>query len=287
MNDRKCPECGGPFNRRTPTCTACNLRHFKWLRTKDPRGLLNTEEDRCGRCGAPLTARTATCTACKTRHGRWSRKGDSRAITIRRYRCIGCGCAYNSVTAGCEHCAHRAAERDRRKQEARGDQDILFQRTLDASPIDPSRLRRARDIQNHQALTVWLNRRTQRLNPTKKEKKMTTHTTLTGETLTTEQLQALALELVNIQADIAELKEEAAKIEATLKSLPTGKYTAGDASLTVSHPKRFNEKKFAAAYPPESFPQFYQTVAKVNLKALAPALKEEYADSTTARLTIR
>ena len=146
----------------------------------------------------------------------------------------------------------------------------------------------------HQDVAGWrtqaarLTARRQRLNPTrKKEKKMTTHTTLTGATITDEQLQALALELVNIQAGIAHLKEEAAKIEATLKALPNGKYTCGDATLTVSHPRRFNEKKFVETYSPEAFPQFYQTVRKVDLKTLAPALKDQFADDTTARLTIR
>lgn len=116
---------------------------------------------------------------------------------------------------------------------------------------------------------------------------MTTHTTLTGATITDEQLKALALELVNIQADIAALKEEAAKIEATLKALPSGKYTCGDATLTVSHPRRFNEKKFVETYPVDAFPQFYQVVSKVDMKTLAPALKDQFADDTTARLTIR
>ncbi|ATF62272.1 hypothetical protein CO690_00720 [Rothia mucilaginosa] len=116
---------------------------------------------------------------------------------------------------------------------------------------------------------------------------MTTHTTLTGATITDEQLQALALELVNIQADIATLKEEAARIEATLKALPNGKYTCGDATLTVSHPRRFNEKKFIKTYPVDAFPQFYQVVSKVDMKTLAPALKDQFADDTTARLTIR
>lgn len=130
--------------------------------------------------------------------------------------------------------------------------------------------------------------RRNRLNPTpKKGNEMTTHTTLTGATITDEQLQALALELVNIQADIAALKEEAAKIEATLKALPNGKYTCGDATLTVSHPRRFNEKKFIETYPVDAFPQFYQTIRKVDLKTLAPALKDQFAEDSTARLTIR
>ncbi|WP_298592107.1 hypothetical protein [uncultured Rothia sp.] len=116
---------------------------------------------------------------------------------------------------------------------------------------------------------------------------MTTHTTLNGATITDEQLQTLALELVNIQADIAALKEEAAKIEATLKNLPNGKYACGDATLTVSHPRRFNEKKFVETYPVEAFPQFYQTIRKVDLKTLAPALKDQFAEDSTARLTIR
>ena len=83
------------------------------------------------------------------------------------------------------------------------------------------------------------------------------------------------------------LKEEAAKIEATLKALPNGKYTCGDATLTVSHPRRFNEKKFVETYSPEAFPQFYQTIRKVDLKTLAPALKDQFAEDSTARLTIR
>nr|DAX56793.1 MAG TPA: hypothetical protein [Caudoviricetes sp.] len=157
-----------------------------------------------------------------------------------------------------------------------------------APPVPVTTLTKARDIHNHETLTGWLTARRNRLNPTRKEGKgMTTHTTLTGATITDEQLQALALELVNIQTDIATLKEEAAKIEATLKALPNGKYTCGDATLTVSHPRRFNEKKFIKTYPVESFPQFYQTVQKVDLKTLAPALKDQFADDTTARLTIR
>lgn len=120
-----------------------------------------------------------------------------------------------------------------------------------APPVPVNTLTTARDVHNHEALTGWLAARRNRLNPTpKKGNEMTTHTTLTGATITDEQLQALALELVNIQADIAALKEEAAKIEATLKALPAGKYEAGDAILTVSHPRRFNEKKFTATYSP-------------------------------------
>ena len=161
-------------------------------------------------------------------------------------------------------------------------------KAMAAPPVPVNTLTTARDVHNHEALTGWLTARRNRLNPTrKKEKEMTTHTTLTGATITDEQLQALALELVNIQADIAALKEEAAKIEATLKALPNGKYTCGDATLTVSHPRRFNEKKFVETYPVDAFPQFYQTVRKVDLKTLAPALKDQFADDTTARLTIR
>lgn len=161
-------------------------------------------------------------------------------------------------------------------------------KAMAAPPVPVTTLTKARDVHNHETLTGWLTARRQRLNPTRKKgNEMTTHTTLTGATITDEQLQALALELVNIQADIAHLKEEAAKIEATLKALPNGKYTCGDATLTVSHPRRFNEKKFAATYSPEAFPQFYTVVQKVNLKALAPALKDEYAEDSTARLTIR
>lgn len=158
----------------------------------------------------------------------------------------------------------------------------------EAPPVPVNTLTTARDVHNHETLTGWLTARRNRLNPTrKKEKEMTTHTTLTGATITDEQLQALALELVNIQADIAHLKEEAARIEEQLKSLPAGKYEAGDATLTVSHPRRFNEKKFVATYSPEAFPQFYQTIRKVDLKTLAPALKDQFADDSTARLTIR
>lgn len=161
-------------------------------------------------------------------------------------------------------------------------------KAMAAPPVPVTTLTTARDVHNHEALTGWLTARRNRLNPTrKKEKEMTTHTTLTGATITDEQLQALALELVNIQADIAALKEEAAKIEATLKALPAGKYEAGDAILTVSHPRRFNEKKFVETYPAEAFPQFYQTVRKVDLKTLAPALKDQFAEDSTARLTIR
>ena len=160
-------------------------------------------------------------------------------------------------------------------------------RAMMAPPVPVNTLTKARDVHNHETLTGWLTARRNRLTPPVKEKKMTEYTTLTGATITDEQLQALALELVNIQADIAALKEKAAKIEATLKALPNGKYTCGDATLTVSHPRRFNEKKFVETYPVESFPQFYQTIRKVDLKTLAPALKDQFADDTTARLTIR
>lgn len=156
-----------------------------------------------------------------------------------------------------------------------------------APPVPVTTLTTARDVHNHETLTGWLTARRQRLNPTRKEKEMTTHTTLNGATITDEQLKTLALELVNIQTDIATLKEEAAKIEATLKALPNGKYTCGDATLTVSHPRRFNEKKFVETYPVDAFPQFYQVVSKVDMKTLAPALKDQFADDTTARLTIR
>lgn len=161
-------------------------------------------------------------------------------------------------------------------------------KAMAAPPVPVTTLTTSRDVHNHEALTGWLTARRNRLNPTtRKEKEMTTHTTLTGATITDEQLQALALELVNIQADIAALKEEAARIEEQLKALPNGKYTCGDATLTVSHPRRFNEKKFIETYSPEAFPQFYQVIRKVDLKTLAPALKDQFAEDSTARLTIR
>ena len=191
-----------------------------------------------------------------------------------------------AVNPDCTACVQR--ERKRARQAGR--EPVIpdaTPRTAAAYPVPITTLAKARDIRKHEALTGWLTARRNRLTPKKENKKMTEYTTLNGETLTTEKLKELALELVNIQTNIAALKEEAALIEAQLKSLPAGRYEAGDATLTVSHPRRFNEKKFTATYSPEAFPQFYQTVQKVNLKALAPALKDEYADDTTARLTIR
>lgn len=241
----------------------------------------------CGRCRNDALDLTPNCQACYDRHRRWYRMGNPHSLyTPATSRCGHCGGPMLAVNPDCPACIKR--ERKRAKQAGR--EPVIpdaTPRTAAAYPVPITTLTKARDVKNHEALTGWLAARRNRLAPKKENKKMTEYTTLTGATITDEQLQALALELVNIQADIAHLKEEAAKIEATLKALPNGKYTCGDATLTVSHPRRFNEKKFAATYTPEAFPQFYTVVQKVNLKALAPALKDEYADDTTARLTIR
>lgn len=241
----------------------------------------------CGACGQDALERNPNCAACGNRHARWCRAGDPRGIpTPRKNVCAACGQPAHQTNPDCKTCI----KREQRRAKAEGREPYiphLSTRAMMAPPVPVTTLTKARDVHNHEALTGWLTARCQRLTPPVKEKKMTEYTTLTGATITDEQLQALALELVNIQADIAALKEEAAKIEATLKALPNGKYTCGDATLTVSHPRRFNEKKFVATYSPEAFPQFYTTVQKVNLKALAPNLKDEYADDTTARLTIR
>lgn len=242
----------------------------------------------CGRCGQDALDRNPNCPACANRHARWCRAGDPRGIpTPRKNVCAACGQPAHQTNPNCKTCIKR--EERRAKAEGR-EPYIPFMTTkaMSEPPVPAHKLSTKRDLHNHEALTGWLTARRNRLAPNRKDKKnMTTHTTLTGATITDEQLQALALELVNIQADIAALKEEAAKIEATLKALPNGKYTCGDATLTVSHPRRFNEKKFVETYSPEAFPQFYQTIRKVDLKTLAPALKDQFAEDTTARLTIR
>lgn len=242
----------------------------------------------CGACGQDALERNPNCAACGNRHARWCRTGDPRGIpNPHKNICAACGQPAHQTNPNCKTCI----KREQRRAKAEGREPYIphpSTRAMMAPPVPVTTLTKARDVHNHEALTGWLTARRQRLNPTrKKENEMTTHTTLTGATITDEQLQALALELVNIQADIATLKEEAAKIEATLKALPAGKYEAGDAILTVSHPRRFNEKKFVETYPVDAFPQFYQTVRKVDLKTLAPALKDQFADDTTARLTIR
>lgn len=200
--------------------------------------------------------------------------------------CAACGQPAHQTNPDCKTCI----KREQRRAKAEGREPYiphLSTRAMMAPPVPVTTLTKARDIHNHETLTGWLTARRNRLTPPVKEKKMTEYTTLTGATITDEQLQELALELVNIQADIAALKEEAAKIEAPLKALPNGKYTCGDATLTVSHPRRFNEKKFVETYPVDAFPQFYQTIRKVDLKTLAPALKDQFAEDSTARLTIR
>lgn len=200
--------------------------------------------------------------------------------------CAACGQPSHRTNPDCAACI----KREQRRAKAEGREPYiphLSTRAMMAPPVPVTTLTKARDVHNHETLTGWLTARRNRLTPPTKEKKMTEYTTLNGETITTEKLQALALELVNIQADIATLKEDAAKIEATLKSLPNGKYTCGDATLTVSHPRRFNEKKFIKTYPVDAFPQFYQVVSKVDMKTLAPALKDQFAEDSTARLTIR
>lgn len=241
----------------------------------------------CGACGNDALERNPNCAACGNRHARWCRAGDPRGIpTPRKNICAACGQPAHQTNPDCKTCI----KREQRRAKAEGREPYIpamTTRAMMAPPVPVNTLTKARDVKNHEALTGWLTARRNRLTPPTKEKKMAEYTTLNGATITTEKLKELALELVNIQTDIAALKEEAAKIEATLKALPAGKYEAGDATLTVSHPRRFNEKKFTATYTPEAFPQFYQTVQKVNLKALAPALKDEYADDTTARLTIR
>lgn len=204
----------------------------------------------------------------------------------RNPNCAACGQPAHQTNPDCKTCIKR--EQRRAKSRRQGTiHPFMTTKAMAAPPVPVNTLTTARDVHNHEALTGWLTARRNRLTPPLKEKKMTTHTTLTGATITDEQLQALALELVSIQTDIAALKEEAAKIEATLKTLPNGKYTCGDATLTVSHPRRFNEKKFVEAYSPEAFPQFYQVIRKVDLKTLAPALKDQFAEDSTARLTIR
>lgn len=230
----------------------------------------------CGACGQDALERNPNCAACGNRHARWCRAGDPRGVpTPRKNVCAACGQPSHQTNPDCAACI----KREQRRAKAEGREPYiphLSTRAMMAPPVPVT------------TLTGWLTARRNRLNPTpKKGNEMTTHTTLTGATITDEQLQALALELVNIQADIAALKEEAAKIEATLKALPNGKYTCGDATLTVSHPRRFNEKKFIKTYPVDAFPQFYQVVSKVDMKTLAPALKDQFADDTTARLTIR
>lgn len=242
----------------------------------------------CGACGQDALERNPNCAACGNRHARWCRAGDPRGIpTPRKNVCAACGQPAHQTNPDCKTCI----KREQRRAKAEGREPwipFMTTKAMAAPPVPVNTLTTARDVHNHETLTGWLTARRNRLNPTpKKGNEMTTHTTLTGATITDEQLQALALDLVNIQADIAALKEEAARIEEQLKALPNGKYTCGDATLTVSHPRRFNEKKFIETYPVEAFPQFYTTVQKVNLKALAPNLKDEYADDTTARLTIR
>lgn len=241
----------------------------------------------CGRCGEDALDRNPNCPACANRHARWCRAGDPRGIpTPRKNVCAACGQPAHQTNPNCKACI----KREQRRAKAEGREPYIpsmATQAMAAPPVPVTTLTKARDIKNHEALTGWLTARRNRLNPPVKEKKMTEYTTLTGATITDEQLKALALELVNIQTDIAALKEEAAKIEATLKALPNGKYTCGDATLTVSHPRRFNEKKFVETYPVDAFPQFYQTVRKVDLKTLAPALKDQFAEDSTARLTIR
>lgn len=191
----------------------------------------------CGRCGEDALDRNPNCPACANRHARWCRAGDPRGIpTPRKNVCAACGQPAHQTNPNCKTCI----KREQRRAKAEGREPyipLMTTKAMAAPPVPVTTLTKARDVHNHEALTGWLTARRNRLNPTrKKEKEMTTHTTLTGVTITDEQLQALALELVNIQADIAVLKEEAAKIEATLKALPNGKYTCGDATLTVSHP---------------------------------------------------
>lgn len=241
----------------------------------------------CGACGNDALERNPNCAACGNRHARWCREGDPRGIpTPRKNVCAACGQPAHQTNPDCKTCIKR--EQRRAKVEGREPYiPAMTTKAMMAPPVPVTTLTKARDVKNHEALTDWLTARRNRLTPKKENKKMTEYTTLTGETITTEKVKELALELVNIQADIAALKEEAAQIEAQLKSLPAGKYEAGDATLTVSHPRRFNEKKFVETYPVEAFPQFYQTVRKVDLKTLAPALKDQFADDTTARLTIR
>ena len=201
--------------------------------------------------------------------------------------CAACGQPAHQTNPDCKTCIKR--EQRRAKAEGR-EPYIPFMTTkaMAAPPVPVNTLTTSRDVHNHEALTGWLAARRNRLNPTpKKGNEMTTYITLAGATITDEQLKILALELVNIQADITALKEEAARLEEQLKSLPAGKYEVGDATLTVSHPRRFNEKKFIETYPVDAFPQFYQVIRKVDLKTLAPALKDQFAEDSTARLTIR
>ena len=188
----------------------------------------------CGACGNDALDRNPNCPACANRHARWCRTGDPRGIpNPHKNVCAACGQPAHQTNPNCKTCI----KREQRRAKAEGREPYIPSMTtqaMAAPPVPVTTLTTARDVHNHEALTGWLTARRNRLTPPAKEKKMTTHTT-----------------------------------------------------LTVSHPRRFNEKKFVETYSPEAFPQFYTTVQKVNLKALAPNLKDEYADDTTARLTIR
>ena len=243
----------------------------------------------CGRCGEDALDRNPKLPSLRQPARPLVQSRRPRGIpTPRKNVCAACGEPAYLTNPDCKTCI----KREQRRAKAEGREPwipFMTTKAMAAPPVPVTTLTTARDVHNHEALTGWLTARRNRLNPTtrKDKKEMTTHITIAGATITDEQLKILALDLVNIQAHITALKEEAARLEAQLKSLPAGKYEVGDATLTVSHPRRFNEKKFVETYSPEAFPQFYQTIRKVDLKTLAPALKDQFAEDSTARLTIR
>lgn len=85
-------------------------------------------------------------------------------------------------------------------------------------------------------------------------------TTPATETLTTSQLEALAVERTKIDEHLAQLGERKAEIDAQLRAaLDVGTHDAGPYKVQVrAGARRLNTTRFEAAFPVTQNPQFYK-----------------------------
>jgi hypothetical protein len=116
-------------------------------------------------------------------------------------------------------------------------------------------------------------------------------TTTSVPILTRAQVDALALELDEIQARQAADKDRADAIKATLgAALPFGSLSAagGTLKLSIQHNRRRNDARFMAAYPFEKYPELYKPALDTTAikHEIAPAELEEYSDELAPKVII-
>lgn len=118
-----------------------------------------------------------------------------------------------------------------------------------------------------------------------------TTTTPAEDTLTPEQIQAAADDLIHLDDEIKALQDKREAILATLRTLPAGKIELSNGlTLAVSKaPARFSEKKFSQIFPAEEYPHFYKTTTKtvVDREAITPAMVKNFSETGDPRVTVK